>query len=341
MNTPDLNALYAAAQSSKQGQKKTYEKDANLWSPKRGDDGKAQCIVRLVHDGLDELPWLKMIKHNFTNYVDGKKRGLYELSPMTLTGKWEDDPVLVYRYELYKKDKEGTKAFRKKMNPREFMRVKVYIVKDEHAPENQGKVMFWNMPMSSVFEDVIVKRMVPFEVEGEDTIPAINGFDMVGGANLILEIWTKGEGDLAFPQYDKCRYGSIKPIGDKAYIDSILEESRKIGPLSQYIDGDKIMSYEKMEEKLQWVLGMEPKRGKPSSDGGDDSGDDSNTKPKSQAGDADDIPDSLFDKSAPKSTPAVDPSFLAAAKTAAAPAGAGAGEDDDDDAAYFKKLASS
>jgi hypothetical protein len=117
-------------------------------------------------------------------------------------------------------------------------------VKDQLNPENEGKVFLYKY--GKKIHDKIVSSMQP---QFEDEEP-INPFDLWKGADFRIKIQTIG----GYWNYDKSDFGSPSTLGN--FDDERLEEIWKSQySLKEFTDPGAFKSYEKLEERLNLVLG--------------------------------------------------------------------------------------
>ena len=120
----------------------------------------------------------------------------------------------------------------------------IYVVRDPANTDNEGKVFLFKFG-KKIF-DKILNAMQP---EFEDEEP-INPFDFWTGANFKLKI-RKVEG---YWNYDKSEFDASSPLLDD---DDALEAIwKKEYSLSALVAPDQFKSYEDLEKRLNYVLGI-------------------------------------------------------------------------------------
>ena len=171
---------------------------------------------------------------------------------------------------------------------------------DKAHPENEGKVFLYKFG-KRVF-DKIAAAMTP-EFEDEDPM---NPFDLWEGANFKLKI-RNVEG---YRNFDKSEFDKPSAVSeDDDVLESIYNSEHKLQP---FVARDQFKTYEKLQERLYKVLGLNGAA----------------PQPTTRAEDA-------WDES-PKATAAPK-----VAKSAAAPAPASTAGDDDEDLEFFRRLSES
>ena len=212
--------------------------DTRFWKPTMGKDNVGSAVIRFLPapDGED-IPWVKMFAHGFQG-----TGGWYIENSLTTLG--QKDPVTEYNRGLWNsgndKDKETVRKQKRKLS----YYSNIYVVKDPTNPENEGKVFLFKFG-KKIF-DKILNAMQP---EFEDETP-INPFDFWGGANFRLKI-RKVEG---YWNYDKSEFDSAGPLLDD---DDAMEAIwKKEYSLSALIAPDQFKTYEELEKRLNYVLGV-------------------------------------------------------------------------------------
>ena len=243
----DLNnkLLNEAENDGKQGKKET---DDRFWYPSTDKAGNGFHIIRfLPAPPGEDLPYTKLISHGFKHPSTG--RWYIENSLRTLN---QSDPVATMNAELWNTDIDENKeqARNQKQKPNYFFNV--YIVKDSINPENEGKVKIlkggpwvWNHIKTKLFP----------EFEGEETVPV---FDFWKGADFRIKIYKKGENR----QYDRCAFDAPSEFmgGDEKKLEEVWNQQFS---LQQFIEPDQFKTFEELEKRLNFVLGLtdKPERG--------------------------------------------------------------------------------
>jgi hypothetical protein len=214
--------------------------DDRLWKPTMGKDGVGSAIIRfLPAPGDEELPWVKMWHHGFKG-----PGGWYIENSLTTIAK--ADPLAEYNRERWQEGEgsEGQKFVRNQSKRKLSYYSNIYVIKDPATPENEGKVFLFKYG-KKIF-DKILNAMQP---EFEDEEP-INPFDFWQGANFRLKI-RKVEG---YWNYDKSEFDSINPLLDD---DDAMEAIwKKEYSLAAVTAPDQFKSYEELQKRLNYVLGI-------------------------------------------------------------------------------------
>jgi hypothetical protein len=212
--------------------------DDRLWKPAMGKDGVGSAVIRFLPAPPDEdLPWVKMYSHGFQG-----PGGWYIENSLTTISK--EDPVAKLNRGLWNtgdpKDQETVRKQKRKLS----YYSNIYVVKDPANPQNEGKVFLFKYG-KKIF-DKILNAMQP---EFEDEEP-INPFDFWAGANFRLKI-RKVEG---YWNYDKSEFDTAGPLLED---DEALEAIwKKEYSLSAILAPDQFKSYEELEKRMNYVLGI-------------------------------------------------------------------------------------
>jgi len=212
--------------------------DDRYWRPEMGKDGVGTAVIRFLPapDGED-LPWVKMFAHGFQG-----SNGWYIENSLTTVG--QKDPVTEYNRTLWNSGNEKDKDTVRKQKRKLSYFSNIYVIKDPANPQNEGKVFLFKYG-KKIF-DKILNAMQP---EFEDEEP-MNPFDFWSGANFKLKI-RKVEG---YWNYDKSEFDSPSPLMDD---DDALEALwKKEYSLSAIVAPDQFKTYEELEKRLNYVLGI-------------------------------------------------------------------------------------
>jgi hypothetical protein len=212
--------------------------DDRFWKPEMDKGGTGSAIIRFLPapEGED-LPWVKIFSHGF----QGTGGWYIENSLTTINQK---DPVTEYNRTLWNsgndKDKETVRKQKRKLS----YYSNIYVVKDPANPQNEGKVFLFKYG-KKIF-DKILNAMQP---EFEDEEP-INPFDFWQGANFRLKI-RKVEG---YWNYDKSEFDSAGPLlDDDDAMEAIWKKEYSLASLTA---ADQFKTYEELEKRLNYVLGI-------------------------------------------------------------------------------------
>jgi len=212
--------------------------DDRFWKPTMGKDNVGSAVIRFLPapDGED-LPWVKIFAHGFQG-----PGGWYIENSLTTMG--QKDPVTEFNRGLWNSGNEKDKETVRKQKRKLSYYSNIYVIKDPSNPQNEGKVFLFKFG-KKIF-DKILNAMQP---EFEDETP-INPFDFWAGANFRLKI-RKVEG---YWNYDKSEFDSSGPLLDD---DDALEAIwKKEYSLSALVAPDQFKTYEELEKRLNYVLGV-------------------------------------------------------------------------------------
>ena len=273
-------------------------KDDRLWSCQLDKAGNGYAIIRfLPAPGGEDVPFVRLWTHGFKG-----PGGWYIENSLTTIG--QQDPVAEMNTTLWNQG-EGSEG-RKRVtgqgrdNPGTKRQLSyysnIYVVKDPSNPENEGKVFLFKYG-KKIF-DKLNDMMNP---QFPDEKP-VNPFDFWSGANFVLKI-RRVDG---YANFDKSEFESPAPLADDDKLEAIWKAQYS---LAEIVDQKNFKSHEKLQEKLNKVLGAPQQVAQTQRRVVEDD----DTPPWSE-------------------TPA--PQF----KSAPAPQAAAA-DDDDEDFAFFKKLA--
>ena len=217
--------------------------DERIWKPAVDKSGNGYAIIRFLPEpeGCD-LPWTRLYSHAF----QGPGGWFIENSLTTLGQK---DPVSEHNTQLWNSGSDANKQIARKQKRKLSYYSNIFVVSDPSNPENEGKVFLFRYG-KKIF-DKISEAMQP-EFADED---AINPFDLWAGANFKLKI-RKVEG---YQNYDKSEFASPSPLFDD---DAKLEKIyNSLYDLNEFNAPDKFKTYEQLETRLKYVLGLnQPKK---------------------------------------------------------------------------------
>lgn len=310
----NMSSIMKQVEKQSGGNKSTTESyvDARKWKLTRDASGNGTAVIRFLPAPNGEAsPWVKMLKYNF-QYPAKTGKWYIENSLYTL-GKI--DPCFTLWNELSSSSDPDDQ-----LRAKAIQRVTTYIsnilvVNDPAKPENNGKVFLYEY--GPQIHTMIMSKLKP---EFEDDVP-INVLDVENGVNFKL----RGRiGENKRVTYDRSAFDTVStPIADDE--EGMLEIWQKCYPLEPEIAPEKFKSYEVLEKRAKFVLGLSKSDGSNSGTRNEQEISIPKKQPVSQKFDEDDVPD--FPTPAPKSSPKIQPAQM--------------DEDDDDDLSYFEKLASS
>lgn len=221
--------------------------DSRFWKPEMGKEGVGSAIIRFLPapEG-EELPWVKLYKHAF------KGPSGYWYIENCLSSIGQKDPVNDYNRSLVAKyggemDKCPLSVQNKVREQKRKLSYysNIYVIKDPANPENDGKVFLFKYG-KKIFDKILAAMQPEFDDE-----EPMNPFDFWQGANFKLKI-TKKDG---YWNYDKSEFDKVKPLLDD---DDALEAIwKKEHSLSAIVAEDQFKSYEELEKRMNYVLGLE------------------------------------------------------------------------------------
>jgi len=212
--------------------------DDRLWKPEMDKTGVGSAVIRFLPapDG-EELPWAKMYTHAFQG-----PGGWYIENSLTTMG--QKDPISEYNRGLWNSGSEKDKETVRKQKRKLSYYSNVYVVKDPANPANEGKVFLFKYG-KKIF-DKILNAMQP-EFDDEDPI---NPFDFWQGANFKIKIVKKD----GYWNYDKSEFDRVGSLLDD---DDAMEAIwKKEYSLTAITAPDQFKSYEELEKRMNYVLGL-------------------------------------------------------------------------------------
>ncbi len=212
--------------------------DDRLWKPEMDKTGVGSAVIRFLPapDG-EELPWVKIYSHAFQG-----PGGWYIENSLTSIG--QKDPVSEYNRGLWNSGSDKDKDTVRKQKRKLSYYSNIYVIKDPANPANEGKVFLFKYG-KKIF-DKILNAMQP-EFDDEDPI---NPFDFWQGANFKLKIVKKD----GYWNYDKSEFDRVSTLMDD---DDALEALwKKEYSLTAITAPDQFKSYEELERRMNYVLGL-------------------------------------------------------------------------------------
>ena len=215
--------------------------DERLWKPGVDKSGNGFAILRFIpQEQSEELPWAQVWSHAF----QGPGGWLIENCPTT---KGEKCPVCAHNSTLWNSGREQDKDVARKQKRKLSYYANIYVVKDPLNPENEGQVFLYKFG-KRIF-DKLSARMQPDEND-YDPQPAINPFDLWGGADFKLKI----KQVAGYWNYDDSCFAAPGTLG--GFDDERLEEIfNKAHSLAEFTDDSNFKTYDELKEKMERVLG--------------------------------------------------------------------------------------
>jgi len=225
----------------------TYDKqeDTRLWYPagdEKTDSGSA--IIRFLpptDNAPKGMPYVKVYKHAFQGPTGS---WLSEVCPTTI-GK--PCPVCEANREYWNSGIDSDKKIASQRKRKVQYYSNIYIIKDQHNPENNGTVRIFRYG-KKIF-DMLNDQMNP----SFDDVESVNPFDLWEGASLRLR-FKKEDG---FRNYNASTFDSPAPLFED---DEKLEEIyNKMYDLNEFVDPAGIHDYGQIKERLIAVTSGKPK----------------------------------------------------------------------------------
>jgi hypothetical protein len=280
--------------------------DDRYWKPTMGKDGVGSAIIRFLPapEGED-LPWVKLYSHGFQG-----PGGWYIENSLTTTG--QKDPVSELNRGLWNSGSEKDKETVRKQKRKLSYFSNIYVVKDPANPQNEGKVFLFKYG-KKIF-DKILNAMQP---EFDDEEP-INPFDFWQGANFRLKLVKKD----GYWNYDKSDFAPSSPLlGDDDALEGLWKKEYSLTAL---VAPDQFKSYDELEKRMNYVLGV------------------GNVAPKSSSADEEEEYETYVPKQNREESvmEELEESYRKSKKVELPKVSSESGDEDEDDAmSYFQKLA--
>ena len=210
--------------------------DDRYWNLEVDKAGNGYAVIRFLPEiEGEDFPFVQIWDHYFQG-----PGGWYIEKSLTTIG--QDDPLGQENAKLWATGNESDKELARKRKRRLKYHSNIYVISDPAHPENEGKVFLFAYG-KKIF-DKIKDLMNPSFPDD----PAINPFDLWGGANFKL----KRRIVEAYPNYDKSEFDSPGPLAN----DEKLEEIHgKQYSLKELVDPKHFKSYDDLKNRLARVLG--------------------------------------------------------------------------------------
>ena len=214
--------------------------DDRLWKPEVDKAGNGFAVIRfLPAPNGEDLPWAKVYTHAFQGsggwFIDN-----------CLTTINQNCPVCEANRELWNTGSKANQDIVRDRKRKLSYYSNIYVVQDKAHPENEGKVFLYKYG-KKIFD----KIMAAMQPEFDDETP-INPFDFWSGANFKVKI-TKKDG---YWNYDKSEFGEQGSLFDDD--DAMEAVWKKTYSLTEFVDPEKMKTYEQLDTRLKSVLGKKP-----------------------------------------------------------------------------------
>lgn len=236
---------------SKAASESSYEdEETGFWRPTYDKQGNAQAVLRLLPPLDGETPWVE-----YQDWFFKGPSGKYYVEKSLNTFNWEADPAAEWLSSQYDNHQgKGRPPLVAKYNVyRRYQHVvNVQVVNDVQNPDNNGGVFKYRFTAKGLMTMILdsMKETYPGET-------VINPFHPIEGANLVLNLYHKTDGDRSYPQYDKCRFENPSQMcgGDMEQIAAVLDQVQPIGYL---VDRDNYRTYAELAVRFNAVMGIQP-----------------------------------------------------------------------------------
>lgn len=237
----DSYAKLLAAMNTASKSGSNIAKDENeYFYPERDKAGNGYAVIRfLPTNSEDLLPWAKTYSHGFQNKKNGK--WFIEECPTTI-----GNPCPLCEDNAQWFVPTATEAMKTvgRQRKRKLQYISnVLVVTDSKHPENEGRVMLFKYG-AKIFTKLQEAMSPPEPAEGDDPVDPCNIWDLEDGANFKFRI-RKVENQT---NYDKSDFD--KPSA----VENAKDVMSKIIDLTQFTAPEKYKTYDKLKERLDFVL---------------------------------------------------------------------------------------
>jgi len=245
------------------------QKDDRFWKWTFDAKGNSESIVRLLPipyvdmvkaeagelDGDELTPAARIVSHWFQGPGGWYKENSLQTFGEDCPVRQMDTPNWKVRNEMGKETVEG-KAYAeilKKRLPSEDFICGLYVVRDKNAPENEGKVFLFKYGRAI---DNILKSAAKPQF---DNIEPIDPFDIIEGANLILNLTSEEKTfngrTSRVPDFKLASFGKKGPLFES---DELMEEVwKKQYSIMEFYDRKNFKTYEALKTLLCKVMNLE------------------------------------------------------------------------------------
>lgn len=233
---------------TKKGGNKEKDEDPNMWQCKVDDAGNGSAVIRFLPAcKTEDIPFVQLFSHGFKG-----PSGKWYIENSLTTIKLED-PVMKLNNSLWDtKDKDKIEIAKGQKRKTAYY-ANVLVIKDPANPENEGKVKIFrfNVTIFNMIQAKMKKEDVDPELADEvEVADPFNPFNFWDGASFSLKIKQKDK----FANFDDSRFLKPKPIAaDDEDIEAIWDQCHPLQPL---VAADKFKTYEELEKRLHFVLGV-------------------------------------------------------------------------------------
>lgn len=244
-----LKAAESASQTNKFA-KKEYPADypVDLWSCKADAAGNGSAVIRFLPAPAGEnVPWAKLHRFSFKSELTGK---WYIANSPTTLGRDHKDPMVEFNNALYATKETEKIELAKKQKMKKMYFANILVVNDPADPSKNGQVFLFRFGQK-IFDKILLAMKPNNEgIDPDDWVLPIDPFSPDTGANFNLRM-VRVNGQASF---DTSSFGKSKPLASNdADIEAILNKCKSIAAITA---PDKFQSYEELERKLNWAMGI-------------------------------------------------------------------------------------
>ena len=214
------------------------ETDSRFWRLKQDAAGNGSAVIRFLPaaDGED-FPFVTAYTHSFKG-----RTGKFLIEPCLKTIN-QKCPICDASWALWNTQIEENQNFAKPMIKTAQYISNIFVVSDQAAPENEGKVFLFKY--GKTVYDKIKELMYP----QDDTEEAVIPFDLWEGANFKIRVHKQGN----FNKYDKSVFGRVSPLStDDSVLEEVYSQERQ---LFEFIDPTTFKTAADLEKRFLSVQG--------------------------------------------------------------------------------------
>lgn len=171
-------------------------------SPKDCKDQVWRGIIKFLPHLNGDLSTMTVKKVQY-RVPEGEKGSFVYDSPKSIN-KYENCIVADAYWSMFGSEDPRLKKLSKRIRYSNPTFALVQIIVDQHKPENNGKIMVWDLPKA--IEKKINEAMYPSKEDVEIGKEANNVFDPINGLPMILKIGIKSADGSEYRDYDSCDF---------------------------------------------------------------------------------------------------------------------------------------
>lgn len=171
-------------------------------SPKDCKDQVWRGIIKFLPHLNGDLSTMTVKKVQY-RVPEGEKGSFVYDSPKSIN-KYENCIVADAYWSMTGSEDPRLKKLAKRIRYSNPTFALVQIIVDQHKPENNGKIMVWDLPKA--IEKKINEAMYPSKEDVEIGKEANNVFDPINGLPMILKIGIKSADGSEYRDYDSCDF---------------------------------------------------------------------------------------------------------------------------------------